>query len=156
MFDILIKQIKKDKLFFVGFVSFLAIAIALGSELVLDLKPCMLCLYQRFIYVLLFGVASLGLLVPISRKLCLFLIPVLLFSEIGFALYHVAVEHYLIEENYMCTTGTEISSKFQQYLTFKKIMGSCSQGVFKFMNFSMAEWNIFYSGLITYLFMRKK
>lgn len=156
MLDKAIRYLKKDVLLLVLTASFFAVLLALMSEIILDLKPCMLCLYQRLVYVLIVATALVGLLMPLLRKLAFLLVGLLLLSEIGFAIYHVAVEHYLIEESYMCGTNTEISSKFQQYLTFKKVAASCSEGVFKFMNFSMAEWNVLYSSLLTYIFYKRK
>lgn len=156
MLNKLINNIKRDSFYLVAIASFFALSLAFLSEVILDLNPCMLCLYQRLVYILLFLISSLGILIPLMRKPLNFIIIILLLAEVSFACYHVAIEHYLIEESYVCSTATEISSNFQKWLTFKQVIGSCSQGIFKFMNFSMAEWNILYSGLITYLFIRKR
>lgn len=156
MLSKLINKIQKDSYYFIASASILALAIVFLSEIVLDLKPCMLCLYQRCVYVLLFLMSLLGILVPLIRKPVRILLIALLIAEVALAGYHTAIEHYLVEESYVCNTATEISSHFQKWLTFKKVIGSCSGGVFKFMNFTMAEWNVLYSSLLTFYFIRKK
>lgn len=156
MIDLLIKKMKQDAYYLILMASIFAILAAYFAELALDLNACMLCLYQRLGYILIAAFSMLGTFTISARKPLTFIIIILFLIIIMVAAYQVSVEHYLIEESYVCTTKTEVSSAIQKWLTFRPVASNCSQVHFKFMNFSMAEWNLLYSVILLYCFIRRK
>ena len=160
MIDLLIKKMKYDAYYLVLVASILALLGAYSAELVLDLNSCILCLYQRLDYFLIVVVSMLGTFLLSARKPLTFILIMLLLAEVSLAAYHVSIEHYLIEESYVCNNKaemlTEIQDWLKRWLTFREVVGNCSQVRFKFMNFSMAEWNLLYSIILTYCFIRRR
>lgn len=140
-FKDLINNIKQDVFWQMATASCLALSIAYLSELALNLRPCILCIYQRLPYFFLLFISLLGIYKTSWKKSIRFIIVILLISEIALVSYHVGVEHYLFEENYTCQDTNQIGS----ILSTNSLLTSCSEVHFKFMNFSMAEWNLAYS-----------
>jgi disulfide bond formation protein DsbB len=141
---------KKDPFYWVLCTSIGALLLAYLSEILLDLVPCSLCLWQRLFYGLIF-LTSLCSLVFWDKKQYFFLpIVILLGIEIAIAAYHVGIEHYWIEDDFVCQDNR------LEYLSFKKVASSCSNVRFKFMNFSLAEWNLLLSSALLYVFTKFK
>lgn len=145
----LIDRLQQDSYFLV-FVSCLsALILVYGSELILNLTPCMLCIYQRIPYFILLFISGAALLIPNLRKYFLFIVIFLYLVEIVLAGYHVGVEHYWIEETSRCQVDSSMA-----ILSVSKIASSCSEVRLRFMNLSMAEWNLLYAIALLYAFIR--
>lgn len=134
-------NIVNDVFWQIAAASLFAIALAYLSEIILGLSPCILCIYQRLPYFFLAFVALLASYKPNWKKYLRYVIIFLFKIEIGFAFYHVGVERYIFDENYTCNHSNQVGN----VLSTKSIASSCSDVSFKFMNFSMAEWNLIYS-----------
>ena len=145
----LLDKIKKDSYWLVLSSSFLALALAYFSELILNLAPCSLCIYQRVPYFILLVLSGLAIIFLPLRKYILFLVIPLYLSEIILAGYHVGVEHYWIDDVYTCSAGSPA-----EILSFGEIASSCSEVRFRFMNLSMAEWNLIYAIFLLYGFLK--
>ena len=128
--------------------SVFALVLAYLSELIFDLTPCMLCIYQRIPYFILLLIATTAVLRPSWGKHLVFITIFLYITEIILASYHVGVEHYWIEDTYMCQDSSV------GLLSFSEIASSCSEVKFRFMNLSMAEWNLLYAIGFLYSFIR--
>lgn len=149
----LIKKTKEDIFFQIALLSFSAVIMAYLSEVILNLRPCILCIYQRIPYFALAFLASIALYFPSSKKVISLLITLFIIVEVGLAFYHVGVEHYIFEENYSCQTNHQIGNM----LSTNSLMSTCSEVHFRFMNFSMAEWNLIYSmGMLIYFIYKEK
>ena len=123
------------------------------SEVVLSLRPCILCVYQRIPYFILVFIASIAVYFPSSKKFIRLFIALLIMAEIGLAFYHVGVEHYIFEESYSCQSNHQIGNM----LSTNSLISTCSEVHFRFMNFSMAEWNLIYSmGMLIYFIYKEK
>lgn len=132
--------------------SLLAISLAYLSEILLNLRPCILCIYQRIPYFFLTFIALLSCYKITWRKYLRHMILLLLSAEIAFAFYHVGVEHYIFEDSHICQDKTQVGS----ILSTQNLVSSCSDVIFKFMNFSMAEWNLIYSIFLFGYFIYKE
>jgi disulfide bond formation protein DsbB len=121
--------------------SALALIIVLIFQYIFKFQPCSLCVLQRIPYFLILIISIIGVIKRNLRQIVSCLIVVLLFSEIGLAIYHVGIEHYIFEENYLCQLVT------------KEV--SCNQIMFRFMNLSIAEWNLIYCLGLLYYFIYK-
>ncbi len=137
----------------VGIAAFSALIIAYLSEILLNLQPCILCIYQRIPYFILLLIILLSMFIKRTRIVTRHLVLLSLLGEIITAFYHVGIEHYIFEEDFTCKDPSQIGNM----LTTKKIASSCSLAAFKFMNLSMAEWNfIFASTLLVYFIYQEK
>lgn len=137
----------------IGAMSLLALIVAYLAEILGKLNPCMLCVYQRIPYIILCIFALFALVFTSKKKLCKILIPIFLLIEIAFAFYHVGVEHYIFEESHICQFKTTATSS----IVTTKIAGNCSDIYFRFMNLSMAEWNLIYAIImLSYFIYREK
>lgn len=145
----MLEKIKTDSFFLIFCVSSGALLFAYIAEFFFNLVPCMLCIYQRIPYFILLGISLCGLLCQKSRKYLVYLVILALIVELSLAAYHIGVEHYWIEENHMCQIDNKLSA-----LSFKQVASSCSDVKFKFMNLSMAEWNLVYIIAILYAFRK--
>ena len=146
-------KIIQDGFWLVATLSLFALVIAYSSELLLGLRPCILCIYQRIPYALMLLFSIITILRPTWVKISRPLIVILAIIEIAFALYHVGIERHIFEENHICQDNQQIGN----LLSTTKLMSSCSNIAFKFMNFSMAEWNAIYAiGLLYYFIKREK
>lgn len=156
MIKFLSNKIKKNIYYLIITACILALILAYCAEILWNLNPCMLCLYQRLIYISLIIPSLLIILLPSTRGFFSLIILLLICLEVGLAAYNVAIEHYLIEESYICSSQAPARSILQKFLSFKRIASNCSDIKFKFMNFSMAEWNLVYSSLLLYIFVKRK
>jgi disulfide bond formation protein DsbB len=145
----MLEKIKTDSFLLIFCASLGALLLAYTAEFVFNLVPCMLCIYQRIPYFILLCVSLSGLLCSKSRKYLSWLVILSLIAELLLAAYHIGVEHYWIEEKYMCQIDHQLSA-----LSLGKIASSCSDVRFKFMNLSMAEWNFIYVAAILYAFLK--
>ena len=147
----LISKIKQDRFWLILTACSFALITAYTAELFFNLSPCMLCIYQRIPYFILVVFSSFAIYIPAIQKKLSFSITIALVSEIILAGYHVAVEHHWIEESSVC----QIHSYTASLLSTVKVASDCSSVFFKFMNLSIAEWNLFYATALLYCFIRK-
>lgn len=134
---------------FIFAVSGLALLLAYSSEIFFGLKPCILCVYQRIPYFIIIIISSITFLNSRFKKIAFFLIVLSLIAEIILAGYHVGIERYIFEENHLCQNLNNDISIFN-------LASNCSQVQFRFMNFSMAEWNMFYAIFCLFYFNKLK
>ncbi|MCT4635945.1 MAG: disulfide bond formation protein B [Rickettsiales bacterium] len=145
----LLDKIKKNPYWLVLLSSGAALFLAYVSELLFNLSPCSLCIYQRIPYFILLLLSGGVILFPRSRKYTIPLVVLLYIVEISLAGYHVGVEHYWIDEVYTCNAKNPAG-----VLSFKEVAASCSEVPFKFMMLSMAEWNVIYAVCLLYGFLK--
>lgn len=144
--------------FFLLFIAFLALG-ALGAayigEYFFDLKPCILCLYQRYIFMGTALVALLGLCLPSARKqiLMIFISAGLFFMNFGIATYQVLVEKKVLTLPALCR-GIEINTKGQTFAQFQASLAQakehvpCDQIAFELFGISMAGYNALFTLLL--------
>ena len=150
----LINKIKQDVYLLIFVASSLAIIVAYVAEFVFHLQPCILCLYQRIPYFLLIVFSLITLLAPITRQYLRFVISLSIIAEIVLASYHVGVERYIFEDSHVCQVQNGLNSTIQDMLSAGKIASTCSEVSFRFMNFSIVEWNLLYAICLFYWFSR--
>ncbi len=150
----LINKIKQDTYLLIFVASSLAIIAAYLAEFIFHLHPCILCLYQRIPYFLLIIFTLVTLLVPATRQYLRFVISMLLMAEITLASYHVGLERYIFEDSHVCQVKNGVNSTVQDMLSAGKVASTCSEVSFRFMNFSMVEWNLLYAICLFYCFSR--
>ncbi|NCU54559.1 MAG: disulfide bond formation protein B [Candidatus Fonsibacter ubiquis] len=127
------------------FVNILVILSALFIEFFLKVKPCILCIYQRYPFLLILLIILTSL------------------ASIILSTYHVGIETDLIQETTSCKTS--LNNNLSKDAILKQLesnlASSCKEVSFKLFGFSLASINIILSLILTtiyykiYLWMKK-
>jgi disulfide bond formation protein DsbB len=127
---------------------------ALFIEYILKVKPCALCIYQRYPYYLILLLSALFFLKNNWKNQLMVLI--ILMSIVSFFLagYHVGIENGLINELSSCKT--EVSKNMSKDILLKelqsKLAPSCKDVDFKLFGLSLASINMIMSLILTILY----
>ena len=145
------------------FVNILVILSALFIEFFLKIKPCILCIYQRYPYYI---IALLSLIYFLKKDLKILLILLIILTSLAsiiLSTYHVGIETGLIEETTSCKTS--LNNNLSKDAILKQLesnlASSCKEVSFKLFGFSLASINIILSLILTtiyykiYLWMKK-
>jgi disulfide bond formation protein DsbB len=145
------------------FVNILVILSALFIEFFLKVKPCILCIYQRYPYYI---IAFLSLIFFLKKDLKILLILLIILTSLAsiiLSTYHVGIETGLIEETTSCKTS--LNNNLSKDAILKQLesnlASSCKEVNFKLFGFSLASINIILSLILTtiyykvYLWMKK-
>ena len=145
------------------FVNILVILSALFIEFFLKVKPCILCIYQRYPYYI---ITFLSLIYFLKKDLKIILILLIILTSLAsiiLSTYHVAIETGLIEETTSCKTS--LNNNLSKDAILKQLesnlASSCKEVNFKLFGFSLASINIILSLILTtiyykiYLWMKK-
>jgi len=125
-------------------------------EYILEVKPCALCIYQRYPYYLILLLSALFFLKN-NWKYSLMILMTLT-SIVGFFLagYHVGIEYGVIDELSSCKT--EISKNISKDILLKelqsKLAPSCKQVDFKLFGMSLASINMIMSLILAILYYK--
>ena len=145
------------------FVNILVILSALFIEFFLKIKPCILCIYQRYPYYI---ITFLSLIYFLKKDLKIILILLIILTSLAsiiLSTYHVGIETGLIEETTSCKTS--LNNNLSKDAILKQLesnlASSCKEVNFKLFGFSLASINIILSLILTtiyykiYLWMKK-
>jgi disulfide bond formation protein DsbB len=142
---------------FLVFTCLVALGIAYGAEHYFNLKPCVLCLYQRSIFWVLIGIGVLGICMPRRRHqiFLLFASGVLFTVNAAIAAYQVLIEKHLIDLPQICqapkvSPATAGFKAFKHALT-KTTLVPCDQVGWEFLGVSLAGYTSLF-GLIAAFF----
>jgi len=137
-------------------INLFVVSSALFIEYILKVKPCALCIYQRYPYYLILLLSALFFL----KNNCKYSLMILmtLTSIVGFFLagYHVGIEYGVIDELSSCKT--EISKNISKDILLKelqsKLAPSCKQVDFKLFGMSLALINMIMSLIFAILYYK--
>ncbi len=145
------------------FVNILVILSALFIEFFLKVKPCILCIYQRYPYYIITFLSLIYFLKKDLKILLILLIILTSLASITLSTYHVGIETGLIEETTSCKTS--LNNNLSKDAILKQLesnlASSCKEVNFKLFGFSLASINIILSLILTtiyykiYLWMKK-
>ena len=127
---------------------------ALFIEYILNVKPCVLCIYERYPYYLILLLSALFFLKNNWKNQLMVLI--ILTSIVSFFLagYHVGIENGLINELSSCKT--EVSKNMSKDILLKelqsKLAPSCKDVDFKLFGLSLASINMIMSLILSILY----
>jgi disulfide bond formation protein DsbB len=137
-------------------INFLIISSALFIEYILKVKPCALCIYQRYPYYLILLLSALFFLKNNWKNQLMILIIVTSVGSFFIATYHVGIEYGLINELSSCKT--EISKNMSKDILLKelqsKLAPSCKEVEFKLFGLSLASINMIMSLILTILYYK--
>ena len=126
-------------------VSLLALLSAYATEYIMNLPPCVLCVYQRYCYYLLILLSAVGIAIS-SNKWIFGSIAATLLSACLIAGYHASVERGIVKASERCSSQVKISDNLSvneiKDMLYEKPVASCERAALKFVGLSMAEWNL--------------
>ena len=138
----------KNFFLIVALVSIFTLISAVYIEYFLEVKPCKLCLYQRFpylvsIFICFFGYANL------KQNFCLYLLSITFLISLVLSGYHFGIENNIFPEFSGCSANNlEVTNKEELLNSLNKFIPNCKDVTFKILGFSLATINILISVLI--------
>jgi len=135
----------------VTIVSVLALGSAYIAEYAFGFKACKLCIYQRVPYFILIVISVTGWTInkPHLSKILNYICGIILFVGFLIALYHVGVEHGIINEPCSVTDAASNLNALKNLILNHTV--SCKDIPFKILGLSMAEINAILSLILTIL-----
>lgn len=157
-------MIKKKNflLIFLALSSFFALALAYSSQYFFALKPCVLCLYQRYPFFIIFFISVLGIFLKSDfyKRIIFYIAIAFLAINASLAFYHAGVEKRIFKFHSTCTDeiSGNLNSVKELQTALQAAPARCDEPGFIFLNLSLASWNFLYCLLIliTLLILRQK
>ncbi len=137
-------------------INFLVISSALFIEYILKVKPCALCIYERYPYYLILLFSALFFLKNNWNNELMILIIITSVVSFFLAGYHVGIEYGLINELSSCKTevGKNISKDILLKELQSKLAPSCKEVGIKLFGLSLASINMIMSLILTILYYK--
>ena len=136
-------------------INILIILSALFIEFFLKIKPCILCIYQRYTYYIIILFSIIYFLKKDLKILLILLIICTSLVSIILSVYHVGIETGFIEETMSCKTLNNNLSKDAILKQFESnLASSCKEVNFKLFGFSLASINIILSLILTFIYYK--
>jgi disulfide bond formation protein DsbB len=137
-------------------INILVILSALFIEFFLKIKPCILCIYQRYPYYIIIFFSLFYFLKKDLKILLILLIVLTSLASIILSTYHVGIETGLIEENTNCKTS--LSNNLSKDSILKQLesnlASSCKEVNFRIFGLSLASINIILSLILTTIYYK--
>jgi disulfide bond formation protein DsbB len=130
-----------------------ALSVAYIGEYFYNLRPCMLCYYQRYGFMVATFVAATGSCLTLSRHqiYALYATGMALLVTFSIAVYQVLVEKHLIAVPQLCK-GTHITATsfqdFKQGFTTQPALPPCDQVPWELFGISLAGYTAFFTLLL--------
>lgn len=149
------KQLRLNQIiFFLIFISVIALSAAYISQYYFGFTPCNLCLEERKPFISIIAFCALILVFFKSKKakkFAIFLSIAFLLINAGIAIYHVGVEQKIFKMSEKCDSS--IKENYNSIEELKTLLAQaplarCDEPQFFFLGLSMAAWNIFYCLMI--------
>ena len=132
-------------------VCILTLLSAVYIEYILNVRPCILCKYQRVPYIIAIFICFFGYF-NLENKFWIYLIIVTFLFSSMLSGYHVGIENNIFKEFSGCTSNnTNIINKDELLKVLKDSQPNCKDVAFKLMGFSLATFNLLLSIIIVIL-----
>lgn len=139
---------------YIFLINILVILSALFIEYILKVKPCALCIYERYPYYLILLLSASFFFKNNWKNQLMILIVITSIVSFFLAAYHVGIEYGLINELSSCKT--EVSKNISKDILLKelqsKLAPSCKEVDFKLFGLSLASTNMIMSLILTILY----
>lgn len=140
-------------LFAILVASIVVIGAALLSQYWGNLRPCELCLIERWPYYTAIAIALLALLVatPELQRTALLVLALLFLASTSLGFYHVGVEQHWFPGPTACTNGgrtPQTLEELKQMLAHTQTV-MCDEIQWSLWGISLAGWNSIISAIIT-------
>lgn len=145
---------RRTALLAMAFISSIALAGALTGQLVFDLPPCIMCIYQRIPYAVVILLSLIGLTLPALQRAMLGLNGIAFAINTGLAFYHTGIEQRWWDETQGCKVSFDFDHVSVESLLSKITSaqtGSCADipWVDPILGLSMANYNVALCAVLT-------
>ena len=139
-------SLKKNKLFFLSIIILSSVSLlsAIFIEIVINIKPCKLCLYQRIPYLFAIFVSILGIIFNKNLAWVYIIFLIFIISAI-ISGFHVGFENGIFEELQSCKNDLNILNKQDLLKSLKNQNISCKDVPIKILGMSLATINLMIS-----------
>jgi len=148
-------KIGSTQLIWLAFLGSLSLLVgAYAFEFLGGLKPCKMCLWQRWPHL---GAIIIGLLVLLSKSVLLMRIGgIVVLVGAGIAFFHMGVEFNWWEGPSTCTSGsiTNLTSAELMKKILEAPITRCDDIPWSFVGLSMAGWNGILSIILSYFWLK--
>ena len=135
-------------------VSILSLITAIYIEHVIEIKPCKLCIYQRFPYLVAIFISFLGYYFP-NNILWVKLLTLIFVISFVISGYHVGIENEFFKEFSGCTNkNINLLDKSEILNSLQNEVISCKNVSFKILGMSLATINMIISSLFVIIYLK--
>ena len=133
------------------------VAFGMALQEMLRLSPCPLCIFQRFLYLLIGGLALTGFILPMVRLLWIAAIGLLALFGAGVAAYQSWMQLFPDLASECSYTDPNMIESFVDWLGMQLpslflATGFCSSKEWVFLGLSMANWSVLiFLGIAAYV-----
>ena len=139
------------------FISFIiaifALLFAFYLQYILGYEPCKLCMYQRYVYILVILLSLLGFFLHKNKLIPILLIILfIIITSIGF--WHLGIEQQWWAASLECSGITENIGSLKEELKNinNRPVAACDQISPKFLNITLVQWSFIYA-LVSCIFL---
>ena len=127
-----------------------ALGLAYSGEYFYTLRPCMLCYYQRYGFMITALVAGAGYFIHNQRHriYMLFATGTTLVGTFSIAVYQVLVEKHLVAVPQLCKGAKILGASFQEFkqgFTAQQALPPCDQIAWEMFGISLAGYTAFFT-----------
>jgi disulfide bond formation protein DsbB len=142
---------KKDFLKIIFLISLFALISAYFIEYILGHQPCNLCLIERVPYIGALIIITISYKFNYLEKYLILLLAFVFLIATLVSLYHLGIEQGFIKESLVCDlkNNSKILSKEEILQQLQKKIVSCKDVTFTIFGFSLTNFNVIISLLIT-------
>jgi len=135
-------------------VSILSLITAIYIEHIIEIKPCKLCIYQRFPYLVAIFISFLGYYFP-NNILWVKLLTLIFVISFVISGYHVGIENEFFKEFSGCTSkNINLLDKSEILNSLQNEVISCKNVSFKILGMSLATINMIISSLFVIIYLK--
>ena len=135
-------------------VSILSLITAIYIEHIIEIKPCKLCIYQRFPYLVAIFISFLGYYFP-NNILWVKLLTLIFVISFVISGYHVGIENEFFKEFSGCTNkNINLLDKSEILNSLQNEFISCKNVSFKILGMSLATINMIISSLFVIIYLK--
>tara|TARA_Y100001970_G_scaffold233020_1_gene290288 strand:- start:2293 stop:2760 length:468 start_codon:yes stop_codon:yes gene_type:complete len=139
---------RKNFFFIIAIISIFTLVSAVFIEYVLGIKPCKLCLYQRYPYILSIFFCFFGYS-QYNKNFWLYLLSFTFLLSLILSIYHVGIENYIFPEFSGCSADNlNIIDKQILLNSLNNFIPNCKDVTYRILGLSLATINVLISGLI--------
>ena len=130
------------------FLSSLVLIAAYGLEIIGNLPPCKLCLYQRIPYIVAIFLCFFGYS-NLKKNIWIYLVSLTFLISFLISGYHTGIENNIFDEFSGCTSNNlNITNKDDLLKSLSESTPNCKDVTFRIFGLSLATINMFISMLI--------
>ncbi|MAH88685.1 MAG: hypothetical protein CMJ06_01330 [Pelagibacterales bacterium] len=116
-------------------------------EYVANLFPCKLCLYQRYLWIILLLICTLNIFKNNNKKYVEIIILFLLGVILSLSFYHSGIEFGFFKNIVSCSSDNNMVNSIEEldYIIRNTQNNNCAYPKFRVLNFSLSNLSFFFS-----------